>query len=186
MSGLAVPANLTFYAGQPPTPQLNAMSQAFSFLLARVAFRARRAGAGTVARNAHTLIPWDSVDEDPYGGWAAGNPAAYTVQQSGWYICCGTVSLAGTGAAGTVLIPSLSINGSSPTGQGTVGWEGPEIFPPTGASDPKCVTALWEAYCIAGDQIALDCYVSNEPSANPTWQTTAGVQSRIELLWMSV
>ncbi|MCW2900429.1 MAG: hypothetical protein JWO67_2694 [Streptosporangiaceae bacterium] len=186
MSGLPVPSVPVFYAGQAPTAQLNIMSNAFSFLLAKVAFRARRAATGTVTKNAHTLVPWDTIDEDPYTGWAAGTPTIYTVQAPGWYLCTGTISLAGTGAAGTVLIPAFAINGGSQTGQGSSGWEGPEIFIPTGATDPKCASGGWEGYCNAGDQITLDCFLSSEPAANLTWQTTAGAQSRIEILWTGV
>lgn len=184
MSG--VPGQLTFYAGQDPVAQLNTMANAFAFLRSKVAFRARRAATGTVTKGGHTLVPWDTIDEDSYGGWSAGTPTVYTVQQPGWYLGCGTVSLAGTGAAGTVLIPAFAINGSSQTGLGSSGWEGPELFIPTGASDPKCASGAWEGYCNTGDQITLDVFLSSEPASNLTWQTTAGAQSRIELLWMGV
>lgn len=186
MSGQQPPDVPAFYPGQASTPQLNVMSTAFTFLLNKVAFRARRAATGTVTKNAHTLVPWDAVDEDPYTGWVAGTPTVYTVQAPGWYLCLGTISLAGTGAAGTVLIPSFGINGGSQTGQGSNGWEGPEVFIPTGASDPKAATGMWEGYCNLADQITLDAFVSTEPAASPTWQTTAGAQSRIEILWMGV
>lgn len=186
MSGLPVPSVPVFYAGQAATPQLNTMSNAFAFLLAKVAFRARRAATGTVTKGGHTLVPWDQVDEDPYTGWAAGTPTVYTVQAPGWYLCCGTISLAGTGAAGTVIIPAFAINGGSQTGQGSSGWEGPELFIPTGASDPKCAAGCWEGYCNLGDTITLDCFLSGEPTGTITWQTTAGAQSRIEIVWMGV
>lgn len=186
MSGLQPPDIPAFYPGAALTPQLNLMGQAFTFLLAKVAFRARRAATGAVAKNGHTLVPWDTIDEDPYGGWAAGTPTVYTVQAPGWYLGCGTASLAGTGAAGTVAIPAFAINGGSQTGQGSSGWEGPEVFIPTGASDPKVVSGFWEGYCNAGDQITLDVFLSSEPAANLTWQTAGGQQSRIEILWTGV
>lgn len=188
MSGAQPPAIPTFYAGQDSVTQLNVMRDALSFMLAKVAFRARRAATGTVTKGGHTLVPWDTIDEDPYSGWAAGSPTIYTVQAPGWYLCVGTVSLAGTGANNTILIPAIGINGGSQTGQpsGGPGWEGPEIFIPTGASDPKVATGVWEGYCNLGDQITLDAFLSGEPSANLTWQTTAGAQTRIELLWMGV
>ncbi|MGH3373199.1 MAG: hypothetical protein ACRDP6_00525 [Actinoallomurus sp.] len=188
MSGLPVPGVPVFYAGQPPTAQLNAMSNAFSFLLSKVAFRARRAATGAVTKGGHTLVPWDTVDEDPYTGWAAGSPTIYTVQAGGWYLCVGTVSLGSAAAAGTVLIPAFCINGLSQTGQPAAGpgWEGPELFIPTGAGDPKCVAGYWEGYCNASDQISLDVFLSGEPAANLTWATAAGTQSRIEILWTGV
>lgn len=186
MSGQQPPDIPAFYPGAALTPQLNLMAQCFTFLLAKVAFRARRAATGTVTKNAHTLVPWDTIDEDPYSGWAAGTPTVYTVQAPGWYLVCGTVSVSGTGAAGTVLIPAFAINGGSQTGQGASGWEGPELFIPTGSSDPKAVSGMWEGYCNLGDTIALDTFISSEPAANLAWQTTAGAQTRIEILWMGV
>lgn len=186
MTGQQPPAIPAFYAGQDAVSQLNVMASALGFLRAKVAFRARRTSTGTVTKNAHTLVPWDQVDEDPYTGWAAGTPTVYTVQAPGWYLCCGTISLAGTGAANTVLIPSFAINGGSQTGQGSNGWEGPELFIPTGASDPKVGSGVWEGYCNLGDQVALDAFLSSEPAANLTWQTTAGAQTRIEIVWMGV
>lgn len=188
MSGAQPPAVPAFLAGVDAVAQLNMMSTAHAFLLNKVAFRARRAATGTVTKNGHTLVPWDTIDEDPYTGWVAGSPTVYTVQAPGWYLCSGVTAVTGAGAAGTVLIPAFCVNGDSPTGQpaGGPGWEGPELFIPTGASDPKAISALWEGYCNLGDQITLDAFMSNEPAVNLTWQTTAGAQSRIEILWMGV
>jgi hypothetical protein len=192
MTGTQPPNIPAFYPGQDTVSQLNTMASAFTVLRNKVAFRARRAATGTVTKGAHTLVPWDAIDEDPYVGWGPSQtptPLAstiYVVQAPGWYLCVGTISLAGTGAAGTVLIPAFAINGGSHTGQGASGWEGPEPFIPTGASDPKCAAGFWEGYCNLGDQITLDAFLSSEPAANLTWQTTAGAQSRIEILWMGV
>jgi hypothetical protein len=188
MTGQQPPAIPAFYPGQDTLSQLNVMATALTFMRSRIAFRARRAATGTVTKGGHTLVPWDTIDEDPYTGWVAGTPTVYTVQAPGWYMCSGTISLAGTGAAGTVLIPAFSISGGSQTGQpaGGPGWEGPELFLPTGASDPKAVGGFWEGYCNLGDTIALDAFLSSEPAGTITWQTTAGAQSRIELLWMGV
>jgi hypothetical protein len=186
MTGPPVPDIPVFYPGTDTVTNLNLMATALTFMRNKIAFRARRAATGTVTKNAHTLVPWDTIDEDPYTGWVVGSPTVYTVQAPGWYLCSGTISLAGTGAAGTVLIPSFGINGGSQTGAGTNGWEGPELFIPTGAADPKCASGLWEGYCNLGDQISLDAFLSSEPAANLTWQTTAGAQTRIEILWMGV
>ena len=186
MSGPQPPAVPTFYAGIDTVTQLNTMATALAFMRAKIAFRARRAATGTVTKGGHTLCPWDSIDEDPYAGWSAGTPTVYTVQAPGWCQCVGTISLAGTAAAGTIAIPAFAINGGSQTGQGPNGWEGPELFIPTGASDPKVVTGYWEGYCNAGDQITLDVFLSSEPAANLTWATAAGTQSRIEILWTGV
>lgn len=184
MSGLPVPSVPVFYAGQAPTAQLNNMGNAFSFLLAKQVFRARRVATGTVTKGATTLVPWDTIDEDPYTGWAAGAPTKYIVPGAGWFLCVGTVSVTGTGAAGTALIPDFSIQGTSPTGVGSPGWEGPQFCIPTSA--PQCSTGYWEGYCNAGDSVELGAFLSSEPAANFAWQTAAGQQSRIEILWMGV
>lgn len=178
------PAIPVFYAGQNPVSQLNTMSQAFSFLENKVVFRARRAATGTVTKNTFTTVPWDTIDEDPYAGWAAGSPTVYTVQAAGWYAATFTASITGTGATSTILIPIFAINGTSQTGQGGSGWEGPEIFIPTAA--PQVVGGYWEGYCNLGDQITLKTFLSNEPAANLAWNTAAGAQTRIELVWMGV
>lgn len=185
MSGLQPPAIPVFHAGQNPVAQLNAMSQAVSFLEAKVAFRARRAGGGALTEGAFNIVTWDVVDEDPYGGWAAGAPTVYTVQAPGWYGVTGTACITGTGAGGTVLIPAFAINGGSQTGQGGSGWEGPEIFIPVTAP-VQAASGYWEGYCNAGDQISLAAYLSTEPTTTLTWQTAAGQQPRIEIVWMGV
>jgi hypothetical protein len=46
----------------------------FTFLETKVVFRANRANSWNVnAGLPHRFVPWDDVDEDPYGGWT--NPA---------------------------------------------------------------------------------------------------------------
>lgn len=184
MTGLQPPAVPAFIPAAYATDQLNVMAQALQFLLGKVAFRARRVATGTVTKGGHTLIPWDTIDEDPYSGWTG--PTAYTVQAPGWYAICATVSVAGTGAANTVLIPGLSVSGAPPTGFGSPAWEGPEIFVPTGASDPKASSGYWEGFCNVGSTIEIDVFCSNEPTAAFTWQTATGRQSRIEIVWMGV
>lgn len=186
MTTLQPPSVPVFYPGVSTTTQMNVMAQAFTFLLAKAVFRARRAATGTVTKNGHTLIPWDTIDEDPYAGWTAGTPTVYTVKAPGWYLVSAAASVAGTGAANTVLIPGVAVNGAPPTGFGAPAWEGPEIFIPTGAADPKAVSGMWEVYCNAGDQITIDVFLSSEPAANLTWQTTTGTQSHIEIVWMGV
>lgn len=184
MTGLQPPAVPVFYPGVGSTAQLNTMVQAFTFLLAKVAFRARRTTSGSPTKNAHTDVPWTTIDEDNYGGWAAGQPTRYTCQAPGWYLVSGTLSLTGTGAGGTVLIPACAVNGASQTGQGSNGWEGAEVFIPTGG--PLGASGIWEVYCNVGDYIELDCWYSGEPAANLSWNTASDAQTRIEIVWMGV
>lgn len=193
MSGPQPPAIPVFYAGQPAVPQLNVMADAFGFLLGKPAFRARRTTAGTITRTAYTPVPWDAVDEDPYGGWGPSQTPAqsatrYVVQAPGWYAVTGTVSASGPGASGTILALYLGVNGASPTGQpvGGPGWELPEIPLPTGAGDPKALGGYWETYCRAGDYIELVAYLSGEPSSDWSWQTATTAQTNVSILWMGV
>lgn len=184
VSGLQPPAVPVFYPGADAVTQLNVMAQALTFLEAKVVFRARRAATGTVTKNSFTTVPWDTIDEDGYGGWAAASPTVYTVQAPGWYSVTGTTSITGTGATGTVIVPTFAIDGTSPTGQGSSGWEGPAVFIP--ASGPQAAGGYWEGYCNIGDQISLAIYLSGEPAANFAWQTAAGQQTRMEIVWMGV
>lgn len=184
VSGLQPPAVPVFYPGADAVTQLNVMAQALTFLEAKVVFRGRRAGSGTVTRNAFTIVPWDTIDEDGYSGWAAASPTVYTVQAPGWYSVTGTVSITGTAGTGTVIVPTFAIDGASQTGQGSSGWEGPALIIPT--SGPQAAGGYWEGYCNIGDQISLSVWMSNEPATDLAWQTSAGQQTRMEIVWMGV
>lgn len=188
MTGVQPPGIPTFYPGYDPTVQFNSglnndggVRDTFTFMNNRPKFRARRAAAQTIA-SGHQWITWDTIDFDNYNGGTTGS-SIYTVQAPGWYLVTARVSLSGTGAAGLVLIPAIAVNGTSPTGLGGNGWEGPELFVPTGAStQPKCVNGCWEVYAPLGATIRLDLWYSSESTITAT-DTTAGFQPELSLVW---
>lgn len=190
-----VPDIPLFTAGIEPATIADVMNASvrdpLTLLTAPPTFRARRTGALAVAENTHQEVPWDTLDEDTYGGWGPSqNPAQsatrYVVQEAGQYAITAVVSLSGTGAAGLVLIPSAAKNGGSPSGFGSNGWEGQEVFLPTGAStQPKVSSGYWEEYALPGDYFEIDLWYSTE-SAITAVDTTAGFQCAVEIVWMGV
>jgi hypothetical protein len=167
-----VPEVPRFVAGTDPdaiADMLNTnIRDALTFLTAPPTFRARRTGSLTVAENTHQDVAWDQIDEDSYGGWGPSQTPAqsatrYVVQEPGMYAISAVVSLSGTGATSLVLIPAAAKNGVSASGQGPNGWEGQEVFVPTGAStQPKLSSGYWEIYALPGDYFEVDLWFSTE------------------------
>lgn len=163
----------------------NVINAPMTFFLKKPVFRARcTTTAGFVTGGVAT--PWNAVDEDNYSGWgpSQGSPLAntiYVVQQPGWHTVATTISLAGTGTGGGVLLPRLQVNGANPLqSTGTV-WEGAEIAVPITAGQAQASTGEWEVYCAAGDQIVINTYLN--ATSSQTWNTTAGQESRLSILW---
>lgn len=198
MSGLQPPGIPVFYPGYDTTTQFNTginlngtvggIRDTFTFMNNKPKFRARRAASALPTASGHQWVVFDTVDFDNYNGWGpsqtpAQSAAAYVVQVPGWYLVTARVSLSGTGAANLVLIPAIAVNGNSPTGLGGNGWEGPELFVPTGAaSQPKSVNGCWELYAPLGAIINLDLWYSGESTITQT-DTTAGFQPELSLVW---
>jgi hypothetical protein len=153
-----------------------------TFMRDRPKFRARRTTAQTIAAG-HQFITWNTIDIDNYGGGAVSS-SVYTVQAQGWYLCTGRVSLlaSAAGAANLILIPAIAVNGVSPSGIGSNGWEGPEVPPPTAANIPKAANGIWQIYALVGDQIQLDLFYSTESAITST-DTVAGWTPEISLVW---
>jgi hypothetical protein len=191
VTGVQPPGVPVFYPGVDVTSQFNSgaaskgsiggIRDTFTFMNNKPKFRARRVAAQTIATG-HQYVVWDTIDFDNYGGGTAGN-SAYTVQAPGWYLVTTRVTLSGTGAAGLAVISAVSVNGASPTGIGSPGWEGVEVFVPTGAStQPKCSNSCWEVYAPLGATIKIDLWYSSESTITAT-DTTAGFQPEISLVW---
>lgn len=177
--------------GAPIAAALNAgVRDPLTFLTAPPIFRARRTSALTIAAG-HQFIAWNQIDEDNYVGWGPSqNPvqaaSRYVVQEAGKYCVSAMVSLSGTGAAGLVLVPACAVNGVSPSGFGPNGWEGQEVFVPTGAStQPKLSSGYWEVYALPGDRIEIDLWYSGE-SGIVAVDTTAGFQCAVEIVFGGV
>jgi hypothetical protein len=175
-----------FYPGADAVTMLNLMASSLNSVLNPPIFRAERSTAFAVTEGTHQYISWSTPLEDTAAVWTAGDPSVYPAPAAGWYHVTAAVSLSGTGAAGLVLIPAVAVNGSPPTGQGSPGWEGPEVFVPTGAStQPKVVTGNWFIYANAGDEIQIDLWYSTE-SAITAVDTTAGIRCRVGIVGIGV
>lgn len=113
------------------------------------------------------------------------DPAVYVSQAPGWYMAEGAVSLdpSVVTVAAQVLIPGLSINGTSPLGVGGNQWEGQELFQ-AAAAVQHYAPGLWFAYANAGEAIRLNYFLSGETTGNQAVDTTA--QCRLTLVWMGV
>jgi hypothetical protein len=176
-----------FYPGQDTVSQLNVMAQSLTSLLNPPIFRAERSTALTVATG-HQFVAWNTPLEDTAAAWSSGAPAIYPAPVGSWYHVHAAVSLSGTGAAGQVLIPAVSVGNSSPTGQpaGATGWEGPEAFTPTGAAAiPKVVCNSWFVYANRLDPIQIDLWYSNESGITAV-DTTAGIRCRVGIVGVGV
>jgi hypothetical protein len=194
VTGVQPPAVPVFYPGVDVTSQFNTgnsgnggIRDTFTFLNNKPKFRARRVAAQTIATG-HQYITWDTIDFDTYSGWGPSQTPAqpantYIVQAPGWYLITARVTLGGTGAAGLNVISSVAVNGASPTGIGSPGWEGVQTFVPTGAStQPKSSNSCWEVYASLGATIQIDLWYSSESTITAT-DTTAGFQPEISLVW---
>jgi hypothetical protein len=151
MTGTA-PAVPQIPAGYAPFPaDITAWITApFTFLATKAMFRAQLQGAQALGANAYTVAEFDTILEDPYGGWSAsgsGSQGAWTWLVppgcSGWYEITMTGLTASQGVATSAVGTALWVNGSeyqlgsmSPGVNGnTSGSEGAVLVPLTGGSD---------------------------------------------------
>ena len=194
MPGLQPPGIPVFYPGIDTVTQFNTgisssgvtsgIRDTLTFMNHKPSFRARRVASQTIASGHNTMV-WDTIDSDNYGGGTAGS-SNYVCQAPGWYLATARVTLSATvaGATGLAVIPAIAVNGSSPTGYGTSGWEGAESPVPVTATSPKCVNSTWIIYASIGDIITIDLFYSSESSIVATG-TTTGFEPMISLVWSS-
>jgi hypothetical protein len=86
------PSVPVFAAGSAPTPVvMEALIQApLGFLTGGITFRAHQATSQSLTAAGYTLLHYDTVDEDPYGGWSSvatsAQPAwSWLAPYTGWY-----------------------------------------------------------------------------------------------------
>jgi hypothetical protein len=151
-----------------------------AFFQQRVLFRARQTASTTSlpAAGTMTTIAYDTIDEDPYGGWSAGShnwtaPAGF----SGWYQATATVITQQAGAAGVALQIQTLAAGSGSGKLVSV------IVPVTTVGGAE---ATWMVYLIGGaDAIAIQAAIQNSAGAISTNDSAAGQYSTFELTWVS-
>ena len=101
MTGLPVPSPPIFPAGYAPLPAdfTGWVTDSLGFCSTGVMFRAEQQSAQSIAANTQTIVTWDTVLEDPYGGWNAGNNS-WLAPVSGWFEVTSTLIVAS--ASGTL------------------------------------------------------------------------------------
>jgi hypothetical protein len=152
------------------------VTDSFSFVAQPACFRAQLLAALALAGGSFTLLPFDTVLEDPYGGWSAvatGSQPAYSwlcpAGCAGWYEA--SVSAFST-ATTTQLAAALYLNGSAwayPGDDWAVSGAG------SGTNGPVQVPLL------AGDYVQVYAYAGAAAST----PATAAQYPAVELAWIS-
>ena len=170
----------TFTAGYQPEPgDFDSWIQVpFAWLTRKVVFRAERAAGATWTAGAPTLIPFDTIDEDTFGGWNAGS-SSWTppVNGTGTYEVSVTCSAAGSADTTTALRCILYLNGSPLYTMSTS----------QAAESQPCLTGGSAPLQLYGGQDAVSVYAYwNTSGANGSAVTTAGQRCSIEVTWISL
>jgi hypothetical protein len=144
------------------------------------------------ANNSWNTIVLDTVEGiihsdtgDNYSGWTSGSSNLYTSQAAGWYLAVAeyfgtyatTASTAGTAAGFAVSSSGGRTPGSSPD------WY-QEMFP-SSATYPPGATAVGLYFLDVGETIQPQ--LRGDDYASSTWgtQTATGINSHMELVWLS-
>jgi hypothetical protein len=156
------------------------VGNSFSFLSQPANFRAQLTVGQALTGGAFSVIDFDSILEDPYGGWSAsgtGSQPAFSWQcpagAGGWY----DITISGFGASqgsGTAnqLATGLMLNGSL-WQLGSDDWAVPSA--PSGSSGTVQVPLL------PGDYVQAAVFAT----VGTTAPTTAGQLPAMELCWVS-
>ena len=108
------PVAPSFIAGSGPTATpFNGQVQApFTFLTSKVMFRAQRNAAQALTSGVNNLIAFDTILEDPYGGWNSGT-STWTCPAgcSGWYELSMSAWMNSAGNNTTVIAAVAALNG---------------------------------------------------------------------------
>jgi hypothetical protein len=181
--GPVIPAGLAPH-GDKLTADLNQLiTNPMAFCTAGIFARLRQsAGTQSLTSGAHTVINYDTVDEDPYGGWSAGNTPtrpAWSWQPpagcSGWYNIVVSASLASV-PSDAVLRPAVSVSGAVQyaTGSSVLSTSAPGILPGSA-----------RVYLLGGvDYVQGTPYFASGSGSQMT-SNTAGFQSLLQIAWES-
>lgn len=172
------PAIPVFTAGYSPVPaDFGSWIQApFAFLTSKVVFRAELSSALTLPAGDATLIPFNVIDEDPYGGWQSATSQWQCPSGcSGTYEVSVTVSMGDAPDAVTELGPEIYLNGSYIYSLATK-W-GPTAQP--------CIVSGSFPIQLYGGQDLISAYANLQSTAGNSAITTAGQRCTIEVSWCS-
>lgn len=170
----------------PPVPQIPAgygpvqadftlwVTTPMTYLAQPAVFRAHRAAAQAITSGAYNILAFDTVDEDPYGGWNS-STHLWTCPTgcAGWYEASlnGFTASQGSGS-GNQNVVALALNGSI--------WSvGPNDWAPSSA--PGGTSGSVQVPLVPGDTVQVWVFVQVSVST----PTTAGELPSIELAWVS-
>lgn len=171
MTGYSPPAIPQFPAGFGPLPaNMNAWVQApFGFLTNSVVFRAERHATQAIGATTYTPIQYDTIQEDPFSGWAATVANAWTAPFTGWYEICVTAQVS---TSSVVMSAGAQITGS-------VNYRTDQLSTPT---MPGGVTASYTSAMVGGSDYAQGVVWTSIAAA---LSATAGRYSAMEIIFLS-
>jgi hypothetical protein len=177
----AAPAVPLFLAGYGPQQgDMQALwADPARFYQNRVVFRALQTQALTFlpASGAEEFIHFDTILEDPYGGWNVINPTWFP-PFPGWYQVTVTVWMTGPTVTNIALYVYVD---SAPAGNPT---EGLGITVTNLPAAGGAGEAVWAVYLGPGDSVAAVAAVTGTTGGLNT-SLVAGQQSSMEILWLS-
>lgn len=169
---LQPPTIPTFPAGYAPTPaDFTGWAQnPFSFLAAKTVLRVRQTTAQAMT-GSYSIVQFDTVDEDTYGGWSGSPYYFYNAVVSGWYFTVVTVAFAAA-PANTAGIAAVNTAGTLV--------EGGEV--PLATDAPGMVSTTNLSYLVGG----VDYLQANAacPGGSINTSVATGMQSTMEIMWV--
>jgi hypothetical protein len=169
-----------FLAGDQPAPAdfNNWIQTPFAWVTSKVVFRAELSAATTWTQGVNTLIPYNSVLEDPFSGWNSGT-FSWTppMQATGTYEASITASAAAAVDGTTALRTVLYLNGSPLYNMSTA----------QASQSQPCLTGGSAPLQLYGGQDSISAYAFwNTTGGNGSAITTAGQRCTIEITWLSL
>lgn len=111
MTGLPIPSPPVFPAGYGPVTSdfTGWVTNSLGFCTRGVMLRAEQQTTQAIAANTQTIVSFDTVLEDPYGGWNAGSNS-WLAPVSGWFeVTCTLVTASASGTlTNTVFVDSAT------------------------------------------------------------------------------
>lgn len=171
------PAAPNFIAGYGPQPSdFNGWVQApFTFLTTKVMFRAAMGGAVSLSGGGFTLMNWDTILEDPYGGWNSGS-GTWTCPPGcgGWYEVTMTAWSASAANTADIIEAVVYLNGTIYQ-QCSADW---------GVDGHATGTSGSVPVSLYGGQDAISAYIFSTASLNTP--TATGQTPTFEVAWISL
>lgn len=172
------PQTPIFPAGYGPLPaDFDGWVQTpLSFLTGKVVFRGELSTATTWTNSANTLIPFNTIDEDPYSGWSSGSHSwTCPAGCSGTYVVTMTVSAAPSADTTTSMRAVVDLNSNSL-------WTIAEGQTSSSQNNLTCGSVPVQLY---GGQDVLTFFTFWTSSANGAAVTTSGQRTTAEVTWFS-